>query len=101
MLTVFERIPDPFVQMYNSQFEQWAREFRKRGNYAAIVFDRVPGKPVLLGQDGKPVWKGAWFEAEVDRTLPQQVKVVIKPRTGHDEEMVERHCREMAPFRLN
>lgn len=101
MLTVFEKIPEIFVQRYEPQFEQWAREFSKRGNYAAIVFDRMPGRPVLLGPDGKPMWKGAWFEAEVDRSHPQEVKVVIKPRTAHDEEMVDRHCREIAPWMLH
>lgn len=101
MLTVFEKIPDAFVEMYMLQFETWAREFRQRGHFAAIVFDRVPGRPVLLGPDGKPAWKGAWFEAEVDASQPAAVKVVIKPRTVFDEEMVERHCRDMVPYRLN
>lgn len=101
MITVFEKIPDLFVEMYDAQFAQWAREFRTRGTYAAIVFDRPPGAPVLLGPDGQPMWKGAWFEAEVDRSMPQNVRVVIKPRTQHDEEMIDRHCREMAPHRLN
>ena len=101
MMTVFEKIPDLFVEMYDAQFVTWAREFQKRGQFAAIVFDRVPGQAVLLGPDGRPAWKGAWFEAEVDRSAPQNIRVVIKPRTPHDEEMVDRHCREMSRFRLN
>lgn len=101
MITVFEKIPEIFVQRYEPQFEMWAREFQKRGNYAAIVFDRTPGQPVLLGADGKPVWRGAWFEADVDRSRPEHIRVVIKPRTGHDEELVERHCRELAPWMLH
>lgn len=101
MITVFERIPDLFVELYDEQFKQWAREFRKRGTYAAIVFNRVPGTPVLLGADGEPVWKGAWLEAEVDRAQPQLPRVVIRPRTDHDAEMIERHCREMRPHVLN
>jgi hypothetical protein len=31
MLTVFEKIPDLFVQHYDVSFQTWAREFRKRG----------------------------------------------------------------------
>lgn len=100
MITVFEKIPDLFVEMYDPQFAQWAREFRTRGQFAAIVFDRVPGQGVILGPDGKPVWKGAWFEAEVDLSVVDRPRVVIKPRTLHDEEMVDRHCREMSRFRL-
>lgn len=100
MITVFEKIPDLFVEMYDAQFAQWAREFRRRGQFAAIVFDTPPGGVRLLGPDGQPVWKGAWFEAEVDRADPENMRVVIKPRTPHDEEMIERHCREMSRFRL-
>ena len=101
MITVFEKIPDLFVEMYDAQFAQWAREFQKRGQFAAIVFDRPPGAVPLLGPDGQPIWKGAWFAAEVDRSNQQNIRVVIKPRTPHDEEMVDRHCREMSKFRLN
>lgn len=101
MLTAFERIPDFFVELYDAQFAQWAREFRKRGQFAAIVFDLPPGTRAVLGPDGEPVWKGCWLEAEVDRSRPQMPRVVIRPRTEHDAEMIERHVREMRPHRLN
>lgn len=101
MITVFERIPPLFVELYDDQFKTWANEFRKRGQYAAIVFNRVPGSISILGPDGEPVWKGAWLAAEVDRSQPQAVRVVIKPRTEHDEEMIVKHCREMRPHVLN
>lgn len=101
MLTVFEKIPDLFVELYDDQFRMWSREFQKRGHYAAIVFNRPRGTPLVLGPDGKPVWVGAWLEATVDREHPQNPRVVIKPRTEHDADMIERHCREMAPHVLN
>jgi hypothetical protein len=100
MLTVYERIPEIFVELYDQQFQQWAREFQKRGQYAAIVFNRPRGTPVILGADGEPVWVGAWLSAEVDRSQPQLPRVIIRPRTEHDQEMIERHCREMAPHVL-
>lgn len=96
MLTVFERIPDLFVQHYDSSFQTWAREFRKRGAECAIPFDREPGVPVILGPDGKPSWKGAWLVAEVDRSQPQLPRVVIKPRDDAAEAAIERHTRVMA-----
>jgi hypothetical protein len=101
MITVFERIPDFFVQLYDEQFQQWAREFRTRGQYQAIVFEPVPGRIALLDMHGQPVWKGCWLEAEVDRSQPQTPRVVIKPRTDHDAEMIERHVKEMMPHRLH
>lgn len=96
MLTVFEKIPDLFVQHYDSSFQVWAREFRKRGPECAIPFDREPGVPVILGPDGQPSWKGAWLVAEVDRTLPQTPRVVIKPKDDAAAEAIERHTRVMA-----
>lgn len=96
MLTVFEKIPDLFVQHYDSSFQIWAREFRKRGDRCAIPFDRTPGVPVILGPDGQPSWRGAWFVAEVDRSEPQNVRVVIRPENEFAEALVEKHTREMA-----
>ena len=96
MLTVFERIPDLFVELYDEQFGMWAREYRRRGRYAAIVFNRVPGQGVVLGLDGKPVWRGCWLEAELEAGRGGERRMVIKPRTDHDAEMIERHCREMS-----
>ncbi len=101
MMTVFERIPDLFVELYDAQFQQWAREFQARGRYAAIVFNRPRGVPAILGADGEPIWVGAWLSAEVDRSQPQTPRVVIRPRTEHDAEMIERHVREMSPHVLN
>ena len=101
MITTFERIPEIFIELYDAQFQLWAREFQTRGPYAAIVFNRPHGTPMQMDEDGQPVWHGAWLHAEVDRTLIGGVRVVIKPRTEHDADMIERHCREMLPHVLN
>jgi hypothetical protein len=101
MITCFEHIPPLFVELYDEQFKLWAREFQKRGQFAAIVFNRVPGRAEILDMDGKPVWKGAWLEAEIDRSMPQLPRVIITPRTEHDAEMILRHCVEMRPHVLN
>lgn len=96
MLTVFEKIPDLFVQHYDSSFQVWAREFRTRGHECAIPFDRKPGAPVILGPDGKPSWRGAWLVAEVDRSAPQSPRIVIKPKDEAAAAAIERHTHEMA-----
>lgn len=100
MLTIFEKIPDLFIELYDAQFQQWAREFRTRGRYAAIVFNRPAGTPIQMDESGQPVWHGCWLSAEIDSTLIGGPRVVIKPRTEHDEEMILRHCREMSPHWL-
>ena len=96
MNTVFERIPEVFVDHYDSSFEVWAREFRKRGPECAIPFDRRPGETVLLDAGGRPIFKGAWFVAEVDRSDLERPRMVIKPKDGFNEDLIERHVQQMA-----
>lgn len=100
MKTRFEKIPDIFYRIYREQFHQWAREFTKRGVFAAIVFNDPPGVPLRIGEDGNPVWRGAWFEAGVEKTHVGEY-FVIRPRTERDEDLVARHAHEMAPHWLS
>lgn len=100
MITIFEKIPDLFVEIYDPQFQLWAREFRQRGPKCAIVFNPAPGaKPVFDGE-GRIVAAGCWLTAEVDRSRPQDVRVVIRPASDHDEEMIARHCAALRPHVL-
>lgn len=93
--TDFKKIPPQFIERYKPQFEVWAREFRIRGKRQAILFERRPGAPSLLDAEGRVIQRGAWLEAEVDRSNPLNVRVVIKPATDHDEELIARHTREL------
>lgn len=101
MVTVFEKIPDLFVELYDQSFQTWAREFRVRGPECAIRFIPVPGEIAILGPDGKPAWKGCWLTAEVDRERPQNPRVIIRPKTEHDAEMIAKHCAAMRPHVLH
>jgi hypothetical protein len=100
MITIFEKIPDLFVELYDAQFQLWSREFRTRGPYAAIVFNLPPGTPMQMDEDGQPVWHGAWLHAQIDHLIGM-TRVIIRPRTEHDADMITRHCREMMPHVLN
>lgn len=95
MITVFERIPDLFVELYDPQFKTWAAEFRMRGPKCAIVFTPVPGSAPVFDGEGRIVAAGCWLLAEMDRSQPQMPRVVIRPATNHDEEMIAKHCRAM------
>lgn len=99
MITVFEKIPDQFVQMYDRQFQAWAAEFKKRGRKCAIVFNRPPGAPPILDEEGRVVAAGCWLDAQVEITGGEP-HVTIRPASEHDEEMIARHCREMRSFIL-
>lgn len=95
MLTVFERIPDVFIEHYDVSFQTWAREFRKRGPKCVIKFDRRPGEIPILDVEGRAIEKGAWLVADVDRSNPEMPRVVIRPAGPVDEEAINRHVREM------
>lgn len=91
MLTVFDQIPDAFVELYDAQFRTWAREFRRRGKRCAIVFHVKPGSVPILDGEGRRVVRGVWLEAQVEGGG----RMVIRPATEHDAEMIARHVREM------
>ena len=101
VVTVFEKIPEIFVELYDAQFQQWAREFHRRGRFAAIVFHAVPGQKMMRDEAGEPVWKGCWLEANLEPGRGGQTRIVVKPRTDHDREMIERHVRDMAAHFLH
>lgn len=98
MLTVFEKIPDPFVQAYDAQFQTWAREFRTRGVRCCVEFARRPGVPALLDGEGREIKRGAWLVAEVDRSRPQEPRIVIRPADDFAEEVIARHARELQGY---
>lgn len=96
MAAQFERIPDAFVEHYNYQFRVWGSEFRQRGPRCAIVFDLAPGASPELDGEGRPMMKGAWFEAYADWSRPDNPRLVIMPVDEANEELIARHTREMA-----
>lgn len=96
MITIFEKIPELFIELYDSSFQVWAREFRIRGPRCAIEFIRPPGASALLDPEGRVIRKGAWLVAE-----PQDDGVMkISPASDLDAEIIERHVREMRPHVL-
>lgn len=99
MITVFEKIPDLFVEVYDPQFQTWAREYRRRGARCAIVFNPVPGVAPALDGEGRVVAAGAWLTAEVDGGGARP-RMVIRPATEHDAEMIARHVRALSPHVL-
>jgi hypothetical protein len=91
MITVFENIPDIFVEKYDAQFCQWGREYRKRGRKVAIAFDVLPGEALKLDQEGRFIWTGAWLTADVEQLNGRQA-MVIRPASDWDKNLIEVHC---------
>lgn len=92
----FEHIPDAFVQHYRDAFTTWGRELKIRGRRCAIPLDLPPGESPALDEGGRPVMKGAWFEADMDWTDVENPKLIIRPADPFYAEMVARHTREMS-----
>lgn len=89
MLTVFEKIPDVFVEAYDPQFRAWARNFKKVGRVAAFRLQR-PIDPLPFAKDQRRI-VGVRLEAEVDTSQPQNPRIVIRPQTDADEDAIKRH----------
>lgn len=92
----FEHIPDAFVQHYRGAFTAWGSELKIRGRRCAIPLDLPPGEKPALDEGGRPVMKGAWFEADIDWTDVENPKLIIRPADPFYAEMIAKHTREMA-----
>lgn len=93
VVTVFERVPDRFVELYDAEFQRWAANYSRIGRVGAIKLKR-PVAPLVLSADQRQI-VGVRLTADVDKSrLP--VRVVIRPQTDADEEAIKRHVVDMA-----
>lgn len=88
MVTVFERIPDAFVELYDAQFRRWAENFGRVGRVAAFRLRR-PVEPLVMARDRRKII-GVRLEAEVDGG-----RMVVRPQTDADAEAIARHVVDM------
>lgn len=94
MLTVFEKIPDLFVQVYDPLFQQWARNFKRVGKKAVLKF-RKPLEPSALATDRRRI-VGVVLLAEVERNAKGvTTRVTIRPADEANEEAIRRHTAEL------
>lgn len=96
---VFEGVPVAVVEHYDAQFKTWGAEIAKRGRRCAIPFDVGPGEKPRVDADGNPIWRGAWFEAELDWSDAARPRLVIRPADEATLELLERHAAEIAGWR--
>lgn len=91
VITIFDGIPDIFIERYDAQFCQWAVEFRTRGRKVAIVFDVLPGQVPTMDVEERLAWSGAWLTADIEPFRGQQV-MVIRPASDWDKNLIDMHC---------
>lgn len=93
-VTVFERIPDVFVEAYDAGFRWWAANFGKVGTTAVMKL-RKPLEPSALSTDRRRI-VGVRLTAEVQRGLGGKVtRIVIRPQDEANEEAIRRHSAEL------
>lgn len=90
---VYEKIPLDFVQMYEPQLLHWARHFRKIGAVYAVEL-RKPVEPLLVERDPRRI-VGVRLAADIDKSMPGRVRIVIRPQTDADAEAIARHVVDM------
>lgn len=102
MLTVFEKIPDLFVDLYDLELKAWARSFKTAGPRRGILLKPVPGAPVRMSPNPElgPAMIGVTLVAEYRGTIIGAERMVIRPAEESDEEAIRRHVEEMRDVRL-
>ncbi len=94
----FQDVPDAFVRHYGEAFRAWGAEIKVRGRRCAVPLDLPPGAVPELDEGGRPVMKGAWFEADIDWSDVENPVLLIRPADPFYAEMVARHTREMERY---
>lgn len=96
MITVFERIPDFFVERYDEELQAWGRNFAKVGPIKAIIIKEGPFSDLSPDPEQGAVLIQVKLLAQMERT---RGRVTVAPLTEEDEAKIRRHCEKMA--RLN
>ena len=88
----FYRIPDYFIERYDSEFAKWANEI-PRGEFKSrrlFVFREGDLADTSPDEEQGKVLLGAWLFARISRK-----GVEIEPFTANDADKIERHCRKL------
>lgn len=92
MITVFDRIPDFFVERYDEELQAWGRNFGKIGPVKAIVLKEGPFADVSPDPEVGPVLIQVKLIAKMERAAE---RVTVAPLGEHDEEQIRKHCEKL------
>jgi hypothetical protein len=56
------------------------------------VFDVLPGQVPTMDMSGNLVWSGAWLVAELETRSGKFNRMVVRPATDWDRNLIEVHC---------
>jgi hypothetical protein len=96
MITVFERIPDYFIERYNDELCAWGKNFAKIGVVKSIML-----REGVFSDSSPNEEQGAKLMVVrlLARMSRQSRRVTVCPFSDMDEQLIAKHCEKMA--RLN
>lgn len=98
MITVFEKIPDWFVERYDGELCAWAANFAKIGPVKGIVLREGPFSDLSPDAEQGAVLLQVKLIARMERG---RERVTVGPLTERDEVLIARHCEKMERLKVS
>jgi hypothetical protein len=92
MLTIFDGIPDYFVERYNDELEAWGRNFGKIGPEKHIVLREGYLADLSPSEEQGAVLLVVSLIARMEKF---RERVTVSPKTEQDEALIRRHCEKL------
>lgn len=97
MLTVFERIPDYFVERYDTELQAWGSNFAKIGAVKTIVLREGYLSDLSPNEEQGAVLLAVRLMAKMERG---HARVTVSPQSEQDEALIARHCEKLQAARI-
>lgn len=97
MLTVFDRIPDYFVERYDAELQAWGANFAKIGAVKHIVLREGYLADLSPEAEQGAVLLQVVLVAKMERLAE---RVTVSPRGEQDEALIAKHCEKMQAARV-
>lgn len=98
MMTVFDRIPDWFVERYDSEICAWAANFSKIGPIKHIVLREGHLSDSSPDPEQGPVLLRVGLIAKMERLRD---RVTIAPADEQSEMLIAKHCEKMQRLKVH
>lgn len=92
MLTIFDRIPDFFVERYDDELTAWGKNFGKIGAVKTIVLREGYLADLSPNEEQGAVLLAVLLVAKMEKF---RERVTVSPKTEQDEALIRRHCEKL------
>ena len=96
MLTVFEKIPDFFIERYDEELQAWGKNFRAIGPVKTFVLKEGHFADISPDPELGAVLLGCRLIARMERGFTgRPPKMTVSPFDERDERIIANHCEKM------